>query len=592
MRPPSIRRRLTVMSALASIMALVVASSSFLLYEVVSARRALVKDLTSFADMLAFNVTAPLLFNDPDAATTSLQALQGQPNIRWAMLTDRDGKTFASYGQPGPAEDLRLTVPVLSEGQSIGTLTLESNWSERDERIRRYLMLTGLVLFAALLAAWAISAWQQRRILQPIKLLTDAAEQVSRKGDYSLRVSTPEEDELGLLAVTFNEMLGKIKDQDAGLRASEERYRALFESTPLAKWVHDPETLRFLIVNEAAVRQYGFTSDEFLEMKVTDLEAEQGPATAMPASGPRPSRHRRKDGSVIDVEVNGRAITLSGRAAWLVVAQDVTERLRNEKAVRALADENARLFEEAREAVRVRDDFLAIASHELRTPLTPLQLMVQALGKDVRSFVKEERQAWYAEQLRTIQRSARRLARLVNELLDISRIVGGRLRLEPEEVDLGALVREVIADFEAHGQIASSRCTVRVSGDRAQIVGRWDRLRLTQILVNLLSNALKYGAGKPVSVSLSSGGGRAMVRVVDQGIGIASQDHERIFGRFERAVSSRHYGGLGLGLFISRQIVEAMGGSIEVASSPGKGAAFTITLPLEPVFVGMANSSH
>ncbi|MCK8498936.1 ATP-binding protein [Myxococcus fulvus] len=239
----------------------------------------------------------------------------------------------------------------------------------------------------------------------------------------------------------------------------------------------------------------------------------------------------------------------------------------------AVALENASLYRDAQAAVRLRDEFLSVASHELKTPLTSLKLqhglIDRALGPDSREKV--------APRLSTAMRQVQRLASLVDHLLDVSRVSLGRLALEPTEVDLGQAVRDAVDRMEEVFAVAG--CTVRVEIPEP-LQGRWDSLRLDQVLVNLLTNAAKYGAGRPVQVSASAEGeARVRLSVRDEGIGISETDLPRLFGRFERAVSERHYGGLGLGLYISRQIVEAMGGSIEVESREGVGSVFTVLLP-------------
>ena len=149
-----------------------------------------------------------------------------------------------------------------------------------------------------------------------------------------------------------------------------------------------------------------------------------------------------------------------------------------------------------------------------------------------------------------------------------SRIRIGRLALQLEDFDLAALVREVVT---RHTEVATrAGCTLTLEAPHP-VAGRWDRLRMEQVVTNLLSNACKYGAAKPVVVAIEAHNGRARISVSDRGIGIAPEDVGRIFGRFERAASGPHYGGLGLGLYITRQIVEAHGGSISVASRPGEG---------------------
>ena len=245
----------------------------------------------------------------------------------------------------------------------------------------------------------------------------------------------------------------------------------------------------------------------------------------------------------------------------------------------AISLDSGRLYRESQEAIRVRDEFLSIASHELKTPLTPLQLQIHTLEKRTRELTSDEySRAWLEKRLATIRRQGDRLNRLVGELLEISRIMGGRLHLQLERVDLGEVTREVVAEFGERPDLPSSEMRIDVP---AGIVGRWDRLRLEQILSNLLSNALKYGQGEPVDIEARLTGGHTVITVQDRGIGIAPQDQERVFGRFERAVSSHHYGGFGLGLYITKQLCEAMGGTISVKSEPNKGSTFTVSLPLQ-----------
>ncbi|AKQ69779.1 Two-component sensor histidine kinase [Myxococcus hansupus] len=243
----------------------------------------------------------------------------------------------------------------------------------------------------------------------------------------------------------------------------------------------------------------------------------------------------------------------------------------------ALSMENARLYAEAREAIRLRDEFMSIASHELKTPLTPLSLKLQALTRELGRHPGPIPRNVVESYVDVGSRQVKKLAELVGDLLDVSRITAGRLSLEMEELDLGPVVREVIARYEP--QAARTGSTLLLDVDVDGIVGRWDRLRLEQIITNLVDNAVKYGAGNPIHVRLEAHAGGARLTVRDEGIGIAPEHLPRLFGRFERAVSERNYGGLGLGLYITRTLVEAMGGRVSVASTLGQGSTFTVDLP-------------
>jgi signal transduction histidine kinase len=249
-------------------------------------------------------------------------------------------------------------------------------------------------------------------------------------------------------------------------------------------------------------------------------------------------------------------------------------RLADEIALRAaLAIEHARLYRDAREAVRTRDEFMLIASHELRTPLNVMLLQADGL---LRQAHKENDTRLFSP-LERIKRQVGRLGALVESLLDVSRITAGRLSLDVGDVELGSVVAEVVARL--HDDAVRSGSTMKVAATR-EITGKWDRLRIDQIVTNLLSNAIKYGGGKPIEVEIGVDGDRAKLRVTDHGIGIGEEHQTRIFERFERAVSSRHYGGFGLGLWIVRQVMQAHGGDISIRSRVGEGSTFIAELPL------------
>jgi signal transduction histidine kinase len=278
---------------------------------------------------------------------------------------------------------------------------------------------------------------------------------------------------------------------------------------------------------------------------------------------------------IIRDRVRGALTLLCTRPGQQLVPSDVA--LLEDLGRRAgSAVENARLYHEAQEAVRARDEFLSIASHELRTPLTPLQLHLQSLKRTLTTASPEglslER---LANKVEVAERQEKRLSRLVAELLEISRIRLGKLELQPEEVNLPAVVSDVIARYRV--ELAQAGCTVNVNAPEA-LTGVWDRTRLEQVVTNLVTNAARYGHGKPIDITVAADARSVRLVVRDHGIGIAPEDQRRIFERFERA-ASRNFGGLGLGLYIARQIVEAHGGSIHVSSELGVGSSFTVELP-------------
>jgi signal transduction histidine kinase len=178
--------------------------------------------------------------------------------------------------------------------------------------------------------------------------------------------------------------------------------------------------------------------------------------------------------------------------------------------------------------------------------------------------------------LQVIQRQAKRLGVLIEQLLDVSRLRRGRIELDREDVDLAEILREVSGRLA--GSLSLAGCTIGLSTP-GSVVGRWDRVRIEQVITNLLSNAIKFARSTAIEAGVEVDGDTARLVVRDRGMGIAPVDQDRIFERFERAGPSKHFGGLGLGLYITRQIVEAHGGTIRVASTPGEGSTFVVELP-------------
>ncbi len=257
-------------------------------------------------------------------------------------------------------------------------------------------------------------------------------------------------------------------------------------------------------------------------------------------------------------------------AADLVFAEQIA-------GLAAMAIDNARLYRDAQTAIRLRDDFLSIAGHELRTPLSSLFLDIERLAR------LADGQGGVAGQATPdrVRRSMQRLSRLIDELLDVARLSAGRLTLEPEEIELASFCREAADRFAEDLARRNCRLEIRSNGP-GPIIEFWDPNRLDQVVGNLISNAIKYGEGAPIEIALRAEGPDAVIEVRDHGIGIPSADHERIFLRFERAVSNARYGGIGLGLWIASEIVRASGGTISVDSQPGSGSTFQVRLVRHP----------
>jgi signal transduction histidine kinase len=266
----------------------------------------------------------------------------------------------------------------------------------------------------------------------------------------------------------------------------------------------------------------------------------------------------------------------------LVLHEDLTfashQRTEAERQLRLIGEERERLLEDRRQAVAARDQFLAVAAHELRTPLATLALLVDHLVSTLvpdRASSADRQPA--GESVMLLRRQVERLTTLVGQMLDVSRIHGGGLDLVPGAVDLRELVQEVLDRFEV--DIQRRRVSVHLDAPQS-VTGTWDAARIDQVVTNLVSNALKYGAGSPIEITVGAEAPRAIITVRDHGIGIPEEEQDKVFGPFARAAAAKDHSGLGLGLWIAREIAQASGGAITVNSRLGQGSTFRVELPL------------
>ena len=233
-----------------------------------------------------------------------------------------------------------------------------------------------------------------------------------------------------------------------------------------------------------------------------------------------------------------------------------------------------RLIEELREAVTARDDFLAVAAHELKNPLTPIMLSLEL----VRMAEKSGNRSQSSAELDRLERLIKHFASRTHMLLEVAQISSKKLQLEAAELNLSELVADVVNDYNL---LIVRSGSVMISSIQNEIVGLFDRMAVSRIVENLLTNAVKYGRGKPIELTLTAASGIAQIIVRDNGIGIADGDKERIFNRFERAVSRDTHSGFGVGLWLVRNLAESMDGSITVIGESGVGSTFTVNLPIK-----------
>ena len=389
--------------------------------------------------------------------------------------------------------------------------------------------------------------------------------------------------EITALAEDFDELMATVKrelaerlNSEQAAVVSERHYRMLFEGHPQPMWLYDVETLAFLNVNDAAVQRYGYSRDEFLAMKITEIRPPQDvpkllevighPLPAFDKTGPW--RHRLKDGDSVQVLVTSHAVTVGDRAARFVLAEDLTESQRLEL---ELHQSQARA-QSAAELSRAKDEMVSTVSHEMRTPLASIVGFTELLVS--REITPEQRK----EYLGVMLQEGHRLTALINDFLDLRRIEGGHLMMRFAPADVAALLKRAL---ELFNDPAQAPIGIRLDDDLPLV--RADGDSIFRVMANLLSNARKYSpGGGPIVVGAKAIDGMVEVSIRDEGLGIPPEALSHLFHKFYRidTADRRAIKGTGLGLAISKNIVEAHGGKISATSEGlGKGSTFFFTIP-------------
>jgi signal transduction histidine kinase len=479
----SLRRKLTAVIMLICVSALLLASAGFITFEYFTTRTALVSDLSSITAVLGFNSRAALRFADKAAAETTLASMQAKPNIVTAILYTPDRKVFATWSSDparklayfkAPAAghtfeegNLQLCQAVIHDGETIGHVSLESDLREINDRVRHLAGIVLLVLLFAVLTALWLSAKLQRVITGPILGLAATARQVSEKKDYSLRAPPAHRDEVGILADSFNEMLGQIEKADSSLKA------------------------------------------EIAERKAAEEKLQQFAAR---------------------LEASNRELT----------------------------------------------DFAYVASHDLQEPLRKIQAFGDRLRAKFATTLGETGQDY----LLRMSDAAGRMQTLITDLLSFSRVTTKAQPFVP--VDLNQIALGVLSDLE----VRIEQTGARVAIEPLPTIDA-DALQMRQLFQNLIGNALKFSkpGESPVvrvigAVRNGSTPPRLELEVSDNGIGFDQKYSDKIFVIFQRLHGRAEYEGTGVGLAICKKIVERHNGQIAATSTPGSGATFTITLPV------------
>ena len=503
-RNASIARKLTWMNMLVSGAALLLACSAFIAYDMVTFKQTMVRNLSTQAQIIGSNSASALLFNDPQAAGTTLSALKAAPDILSAVIYMPDGQPLATYSRdrnnpiPDPpsiasdqiesdvrrGNEIVLVRAIVFQGKPTGTVYIRSDLEELNHRLNRYAGIAAIVLLVSLMAALLVSSVFRRIVEKPIVDLAQIARVVSHDKNYSVRATPiPGQGELTILIDAFNEMLTQIGKSETDLRNA-----------------HDGLEQR-------------------VKKRTAELEAAKKEVEAFSQS--------------------------------VVLAKEELER-----------------------SSKFKDQFLSTMSHELRTPLNAVLGFSDLLGED-RYGPLNEKQRRYVNH---ISNGGKHLLRLINDILDLSRIEAGRLQLALENVPVGTCFSEVCDNL--HPLVSKKGHTlVKHAGPGLSV--RADRTRLNQILMNLIGNAVKFTPeGGKIELAARKMGDLVRLEVRDSGPGIPPEEKKRIFEAFYRMTqNAKAAEGSGLGLAITQRLVELHGGELGLDSEPGSGSCFYFTLP-------------
>ena len=421
-------------------------------------------------------------------------------------------------------------------------------------------------------------------------------------GLFSREIRPPDDDTLQMLTSVSSQIshfIGGRQGEEA-LRNAEARYRVLFEQSPNGVLLMDLETGKTIEANETAHKQLGYTSEEFAALRISDYEVLEKPEETArhmqkiirEGNDDFETLHRTKSGEIRNMYVWAKTIQLSDRGLFYAIFQDITERKQAEQEILKLnAELEQRVAERTADlnranidlerSVRVKDEFLANMSHELRTPLTGILGLSESLEEQIVGLLNEKQQNY----VHTIRESGHHLLTLINDILDLAKIEAGQITLDFSEVDIRPLCESSLRMVKELAQKKHQDIGLEMDDGMGLI---WaDNRRLKQMIINLLSNAVKFtpeGGRIGLEVHAYQDENKVMITVWDSGIGITENDLTLLFQPFVQLDSSlaRESTGTGLGLALVAQMARLHGGSVNVASEPGKGSRFTISLPWEP----------
>ena len=601
----SFRSRLLLLAALTGAVAAGLVCAALVTTQQVRTRNLVEEHLQNKGLVIAYNVAATLGFDQPDEAAEALESLRVVNYLAAAYVYDAQGKLFVRQHLAGAADLQDLPhVPPMPQGlyehghwlvyhspitvgdTYLGTLVLYYDHSWLKRRMWINIATAFLITAVSTAVAMLIALRLQGALAGPIREIIATSRVVSESGDYSARAKQFDEDELGELTKAFNAMLARIEHQASELRDREHRLTTLTNAVPAFVWSADAEG-HLLDINDQWYEYTGTTRgptlDDLVGKHVHYDDTEETTRRWQEAASRGDSfeaelRIRRHDGQYR--WFLARAEPLRNQdgniIGWFGTSTDIQDRKQAEAERDQLLESERAARTEAEHASRMKDEFVATLSHELRTPLTAILGWAQMLKR------RDSQDSLVAEGLETIERNARAQTQIIEDLLDMSRIVSGKIRLDVQLIELADVIDAALSTVQPAAESKGIRLQKIIDPRVSPVHG--DASRLQQIVWNLLSNAVKFTPkGGRVQIALQRINSHIEINVSDTGEGIAPDFLPYLFERFRQADASttRPHAGLGIGLALVKHLTELHGGTVS-ASSPGKeqGSTFTVKLPL------------
>ncbi len=615
----TIKKKLTFILMFTSITAVSLAFVVSIIFSFYTYRKLYLHDLTGLARIVGNNCAASLAFDIPEDAEKILSGLDARPSVRQACLHKQNGEVFAAFNRTSGSkvdhkiQDIKFTgssteghvftsnlLTVFHQirlgNDIIGVIYLRDDMSEIFESLKRNIVVLVLVMSIAMVAAYFISSGLQSIISKPILMLADVATAVSFKKDYSLRADKQNNDEVGLLIDSFNDMLAQIQQRDDALGESEKRFKTLVEQGTDAFFLHDTNG-KLVDVNQRACLSLGYTKEELLLMGVSDIEVSYASNSEMKAQvwdklvGDKilnvVGLQKRKDGTTFPVDISAGCLELDDRRYIQVLARDITERKKVEEELEnyrehleELVKERAKDLEDAQqeliksEKLSVLGRLTATVSHELRNPLAVIRSSAFFMGRKLKSSDEK-----IDKHINRIEQQVEICDSIVGELLEYTR--GKRSEVIPGEVN--PLIEDILNQID---ELESVTVKCELSPD--PIVILFDTKKIRRIVINLVLNAIqatkaqsqiKQAAAEPyqpmigVKTSLVENG--VCIEVEDNGVGM---DDTTLNHAFEPLFTTRARG-TGLGLAIVKKVIEEHNGSISISSIIDQGTKVSFVIP-------------